>query len=73
MIKKSKHQENLELVLDRIKAASAADSDDRKMYMEMLDAMLDNLGSEDAFGTERQCDPRGDFRNGQWSMKNVEK
>lgn len=27
---------------------------------------------EDAFGTEGQCDPRGDFRDGEWSMKRVQ-
>lgn len=39
---------------------------------DLLDSMLDDIASEDGFGTEQQCDPRGDFRNGQWSMWNVE-
>lgn len=35
---------------------------------EVLEAFLDSLAEQDAFGTERQCDPRGDFRNGEWSL-----
>ena len=45
---------------------------DTTKYAEVLDSILDNVASQDAFGTEQQCDPRGDFRNHQWSMWNVE-
>lgn len=45
---------------------------DTSTYAEVLDSILDNIASQDAFGTEQQCDPRGDFRNYQWSMWNVE-
>ena len=34
-----------------------------KLVAKMLDDYLDELGSEDYFGTEGQCDPRGDARN----------
>lgn len=60
------------LVLDRIKEAVIADIDDAEMYALALDEMLTNMQNEDAFGTEGQCDPRGDQRNGEWSMGCVE-
>ena len=37
-----------------------------------LDSALDNIAYSDGFGTERQCDPRGDGRNGDWHMGCVE-
>lgn len=41
-------------------------------YAEILDDILDDIAGDDGFGTEQQCDPRGDFRSQQWSMWNVE-
>lgn len=38
----------------------------------ILDDGLDDLMSDDFFGTEGQSDPRGDARNGEWSMWRVE-
>jgi aminoglycoside phosphotransferase (APT) family kinase protein len=72
MAKKCVGQQKIELVLERIRAACEADSDDREMYRDALGAMLDDLHGNDAFGTEGQCDPRGDFRNGEWTMKRIE-
>lgn len=43
---------------------------DPELFAENMDEILDDLG--DAFGTERQCDPRGDFRNGEWNMWEIE-
>lgn len=45
---------------------------DVEQYAEVLDDILDSIASDDGFGTEQQCDPRGDFRDQQWSMWNVE-
>lgn len=59
-------------VLERISAEVSKDSDAAEMYAEMLETGLSELHSQDAFGSEGQCDPRGDFRNGAWSMQNVE-
>ncbi len=42
------------------------------IFEEDLDDILDRHRERDAFGTEGQNDPRGDFRNGEWSMWNVE-
>ncbi|MFP2898777.1 hypothetical protein [Corallococcus sp. 4LFB] len=36
---------------------------DGKVYLEKLNALLDDLLSEDFFGTEGQLDPRGDQRD----------
>ena len=46
--------------------------DDAEMFAETLEIMLDDIHSNDGFGTEGQCDPRGDFRSGKWSMKKVQ-
>ena len=37
-----------------------------------LDVGLDDVASDDGFGTERQMDPRGDCRDEDYSMYNVE-
>lgn len=68
----TKTQERVAKVLERIAQMAAADGDDAQMFSDALDIMLDELHCMDAFGTEGQCDPRGDFRNGTWSMCDVE-
>jgi len=35
----------------------------KKCWHEAFNEMLDNLRDEDFFGTEGQCDPRGDNRD----------
>lgn len=59
----------LNSVKDFLKFVRTNDEDD---IADMLDSALDELASNDAFGSEQQCDPRGDFRNGDWSMWDVE-
>lgn len=58
-----KRLERLQTVFDRIIAQCKADEDNLDMYVDQVDAMLDGLLSDDAFGTEGQTDPRGDQRN----------
>ncbi len=65
-------QQRTTLVLTRMLAMAQNSEDDAEMLAEGLDAMLDDIASNDGFGTEQQCDPRGDFRNGEWSMDRVE-
>lgn len=65
-------QKNVVAVLDRMKAMALADEDDAQMLADGLQDMLEEIAGNDGFGTERQCDPRGDFRNGEWSMERVE-
>jgi hypothetical protein len=38
-------------------------SEDRAVIAEKFNEVLDELLDEDFFGTEGQCDPRGDHRN----------
>lgn len=61
------------LILDRIKK-NITESDDELFegWCENLENMLNNIHCQDGFGTEGQDDPRGDFRNGQWSMWQIE-
>lgn len=59
-------------VLDRIAAQVRKDADDADVYSDSLEGMLGELAGNDFFGTEGQNDPRGDFRNGDWSMSRVE-
>lgn len=56
--------------LSRIMEASKEDEDLVDLYADSLDNMLDELRFNDQFGSEGQCDPRGDFRNGEWSIEN---
>lgn len=37
--------------------------DDQKVVLAQFDSVLTELANDDFFGTERQCDPRGDGRN----------
>ena len=37
-----------------------------------LDSMLDEMKDNDQFGTEASTDPRGDFRNGEWTIFEME-
>lgn len=41
-------------------------------WAEALDTMLDEMKNEDQFGSEASTDPRGDFRNGEWSIWEME-
>jgi hypothetical protein len=65
-------QARVALVLSRMAAMSAADGDDAEMISEALEGALNELAGQEGFGTEQQSDPRGDFRNGRWSMSHVE-
>lgn len=65
-------QERVAKVLDNMKAMALEDDDNAAMFAMGLEFYLNELSSEDAFGTEGQSDPRGDFRNGYWSMTKVE-
>lgn len=41
----------------------ALHEEDRKVVLARFDDVLSDLANDDFFGTERQCDPRGDGRN----------
>ena len=65
-------QERVAKVLERLATLAADSEEDADMLVDSLEAMLEDIACMDGFGTERQSDPRGDGRNGNWSMKNVE-
>lgn len=44
-------------------AILALDAEDQKVVLAQFDSVLTDLANDDFFGTERQCDPRGDGRN----------
>lgn len=54
---------NADKVLAKIGESIKTDPNDGPVYLERLNAMLDDLRSEDFFGTEGQLDPRGDQRD----------
>lgn len=37
-------------------------------WADSLDAMLNDMRHNDQFGTEASIDPRGDFREGHWTI-----
>lgn len=65
-------QKRVAKVLERMREAALDSDDDAQMFAELLEAGLTELHGEDAFGSEGQCDPRGDFRDGTWSMSHVQ-
>lgn len=67
-----KTQERVTTVLTRMLALVKEDEDFAEGMTDDLDDMLNNIQGMDGFGTEAQCDPRGDFREGDWSMDCVE-
>lgn len=50
-------------VLRRMAEQCDESPEDAEVYAEEVGTMLDDLLAEDFFGTEGQCDPRGDRRN----------
>jgi len=65
-------QKRVALVLRRMADMAERDEEDASAFAEELESMLDAMHGNNFFGTEGQCDPRGDFRNGDWSMNRIE-
>ncbi len=61
-------QDNLKLVLQRLIVLVEEDEGLAKYLAYELEATLDGISTDDGFGTERQCDPRGDMRIKEWSL-----
>lgn len=68
----NKQQKRTIKVLERMIEFCKEDSVNADIFTELLEPLLRELHGDDFFGTEGQCDPRGDFRNGTWSMTKVE-
>ena len=65
-------QANTCVVLQRLINLVKSDEDFSEAFSTDLEMLLDGIHSEDGFGTEGQNDPRGDFRNGEWTIDNIE-
>lgn len=60
------------VVVERL-LAYCEDEGSAEVLADVLDVLLDDLRGEDFFGTEGQCDPRGDQRDdAEYSMWHVE-
>jgi hypothetical protein len=69
----TKSQRNIKTVLTRLIAFSEqADKESNIELSAQLDSMLDELKGNDFFGTEAQLDPRGDGREGNFTMNRVQ-
>lgn len=65
-------QRRVLLVLERIAQAVTNDEYDADVWSIELEASCVSLMGQDFFGTEGQSDPRGDWREGHWSMDRVQ-
>jgi hypothetical protein len=59
-------------VLENMQRMLKDDPSYAEPFAEILESGLTALHEEGCFGTEGQCDPRGDFREGPWSMERVQ-
>ena len=64
----TKLQENLILVYTRLIELVKEDEGLAEHLAYNLEIDLDEVSMDDGFGTERQCDPRGDMRIKEWSL-----
>jgi hypothetical protein len=64
---------NIIRVLDEIKGrVEKGSSDEIDEWADSLEDMLNEIRDNDGFGTEASTDPRGDGRNGEWSIWEME-
>lgn len=61
-------QNNLIIVLGRLVKLASDDQNFAQEFAIDLNNLLDEIANYDGFGTEQQSDPRGDFRDGSWSL-----
>lgn len=64
----TEQQRRVLTVLSRMREQVQKDPDAAEMFSEGLDSLLQELADNDCFGTEGQLDPRGDGRDGEWSL-----
>lgn len=68
----SRVQQRVVLVLERMLNAARSGINEAEMFFDGLDFMLYVLRDNDVFGSEGENDPRGDAREGEWSMSRVQ-
>lgn len=64
----TKVQENLILVYTRLIDLVREDEGLAEHLAYAIECDLDEVSMDDGFGTEHQCDPRGDMRIKEWSI-----
>lgn len=64
----TKIQKNLLIVWPKIVEHIQEDEVVAEEVAVWLESYLDDLAMDDYFGSERQCDPRGDMRTKEWSL-----
>jgi hypothetical protein len=62
----------LNVVLNRATALAQEDDNFRQHFFDHLNILFDNLFEDDILGTEGQNDPRGDQRDGEFTMTNIQ-
>ena len=67
----NKTQLRISYVLSKLSMLAIEDEDFAVAFYNDLENLLTNIHSQDGFGTEGQNDPRGDFRDDDWSMDNI--
>jgi hypothetical protein len=68
----SKTQERVQKVLSKMSQLLKEDDSFADLFSGPLERCLTELKDEDHFGSEGQCDPRGDGRDGEFSMTHVQ-
>jgi len=68
----NKTQERVVKVLERMVEMCKLEADYAEEFSDALEPMLTEFHYDDGFGTEGALDPRGDFRDGEWSMNHVQ-
>lgn len=66
------NQKNINEVDLKIIKLNELNNIDSKALAVSMEAFLNQIAMDDGFGTERQCDPRGDGRDGCFSMSKVQ-
>lgn len=70
----TKTQRNIKIVLTRLIAfTEQTDKESAGILSARLNDFLDDLKGDDFFGTEAQMDPRGDGREGDFTMDRIQK
>ncbi len=63
MVQRCRNIKNMNKVWENLMKYASEDKNQEKIITEAFNQMLDDLLGDDFFGTEGQCDPRGDHRN----------
>lgn len=64
---------NIKIHINNLIASNTSSDEDYQDHLaEIIESLLDDYAMDDGFGTEGQSDPRGDCRDGDFSMFFVE-